>query len=86
MDSSCCNAAADELTEVLDEYFKCLKFILAKTNVIQKSKCRFGLRSNTGSLRKIILCLSKDFSQTSAAVVCERRSAETMTSICTLFR
>jgi len=35
MDGTCCNAEGDEPTEVLDEYFKCLQFILAKTNVIQ---------------------------------------------------
>ena len=32
MDGTCRNAEGDEPTEVLDEYFKCLKFILAKTN------------------------------------------------------
>ena len=87
MDGARCNAARDEPTVVLDEHFKCLQFILTKTNAIQNSKWRrrrFGFRTNTGSLRKISLCLSKDFSQTSA-VLFVRHSAETM-CICTLFR
>ena len=40
MDGTCCNTAGDEPTEVLDEYFKWLQFILIKTNIIQKSKWR----------------------------------------------